>query len=108
MEFFAHIPLWIAVSVCYLSSNRQKVVSAPLEKRTAFSVASCLIALAVLVVSIDYPFLSAALACLVIVMCFLPIIAITGAYGEKRFTQATGFIFLFSMTFAALNGGISG
>jgi len=108
MEFFALIPIWIAASACYLSSNRQKVVNAPLNKKAAYSIASCLTVLAVLVISIDYPFLSAALACLVIVMCFLPIVAIAGAYGEKRFTQVTGFILLFSMTFFVLNGGVSG
>lgn len=108
MEFFALIPIWIAVSACYLSSSRQKVVSAPINKQAAYSIATCLTVLAVLVISVDYPFLSAALACLVIVMCFLPIVAIVGAYGEKRFTQVTGFILLFSISFAALNGGVPG
>ena len=107
MEFLALIPVWIAVSICYMASNRQNVIGKPINKTIGYSCSSVLVVLAISLMSMTYPMLSAMLASLVMLMCFLPIVAITGAYGEKRFTQVSGFILVFSTCFAVAGGGVA-
>lgn len=100
--FLSFIPAWIAALLLYGGSKRQRLFEKSLPKHQVIVFALILMALSLNFVMQNFPTVSALLAVLGLVCCFLPAVTIVSAYGKLRIFQLSGVIILSSLTLTFL------
>ncbi|NKC21492.1 hypothetical protein [Pseudoalteromonas galatheae] len=103
MSFFSIIPFWFAAVLLYLASPKQRFLATPISKLAAYPVAILLNLSGLVILTVQYPLVSAMLAALVILMFSLVSVTLLSGYPIKRFYLSSTLVFLLSL----FVGGIS-
>ncbi len=103
MSLFSIIPFWFTAVLLYLASPKQRFLASSIHKPTAYSMALVLVLSGVIILTLQYPIISAMLASLVLIMFSLVSVTLISGYSVKRLYLCSTLVFLLSLFF----GGIS-
>ncbi|MEJ6476712.1 hypothetical protein [Pseudoalteromonas piscicida] len=103
MSFFSIIPLWFATVLLYLASPKQRYLATPINKPAAYVAATLLTATGFILLTLQFPLVSAALATLVVLMSSLVSVTLLSGYPIKRFYCTSAMVFVVAL----LLGGIA-